>query len=112
MSFAWQPRADWGRRYHRTEEEPRMSRISRINIEVDKSVVATLDELQDLSPTSTRKGLVIAALRMYLWALRERSRNRVILAVDDPQDISAVSEFHDNMAVKHRVPAMSSVEGD
>lgn len=73
--------------------------MPRINVEVPNSVVETVDELQELSPSSSRTALVIAALRMLHWALRQRARGRKIIAIDELRDIEGENEFSDAVPV-------------
>ncbi len=60
-----------------------MSRIVRLQIEIDQDQMKELERLQKLGGLRTKKDLFNNALTLLKWAARERGRGASIVSVDE-----------------------------
>ena len=77
-----------------------MSKIVRLQFEVDEGRLAEIDRLMKMAGVRTRKEFFNAALTFLRWAMLERRQGRVIASVDENQRVYKELEM----------PVLSAVE--
>ena len=60
-----------------------MKKVVRLLVEIDSSLMNTLEELMELGDLSTKKELLKTAFALLIWAAREKQKGLSIAAVNE-----------------------------
>ena len=64
-----------------------MSKLTRLQIELDEEKMRELEELMKEGKARTKKDFINAALTLLRWAMREKRAGRIIASVDEKRDV-------------------------